>query len=40
MSVGFALAERHLNAQFGDDLVDHKHLRDRGRRLPDGRHQP
>jgi hypothetical protein len=24
MSVGFAMAERHLNAQFGDDLVDHK----------------
>jgi transketolase len=24
MSVGFAIAERHLNAQFGDDLVDHK----------------
>lgn len=23
MAVGFALAERHLNAQFGDDLVDH-----------------
>lgn len=23
MSVGFALAERHLNAVFGDDLVDH-----------------
>lgn len=22
-SVGFALAERHLNAEFGDDLVDH-----------------
>nr|WP_311134110.1 transketolase [Pleomorphomonas sp. JP5] len=24
MSVGFALAERMLNAQFGDDLVDHR----------------
>lgn len=24
MAVGMALAERHLNAQFGDDLVDHK----------------
>lgn len=24
MAVGFAMAERHLNAQFGDDLVDHK----------------
>jgi transketolase len=24
MSVGFALAERHLNATFGDELVDHK----------------
>ncbi len=24
MSVGFALAERHLNAVFGDDLVDHR----------------
>jgi transketolase len=24
MAVGFALAERHLNAQFGDDLVDHR----------------
>jgi len=23
MSVGFALAERHLNASFGDELVDH-----------------
>ena len=23
-SVGFALAERHLNARFGDDLVNHK----------------
>ena len=22
-AVGFAIAERHLNAQFGDDLVDH-----------------
>lgn len=24
MGVGFAMAERHLNAQFGDDLVDHR----------------
>lgn len=24
MGVGFALAERHLNAQFGDDLVQHR----------------
>jgi transketolase len=24
MGVGFALAERHLNATFGDDLVDHR----------------
>ena len=24
MAVGFALAERHLNAGFGDDLVDHR----------------
>ena len=24
MAVGMAIAERHLNAQFGDDLVDHK----------------
>ena len=24
MAVGLALAERHLNAQFGDDLVDHR----------------
>ena len=24
MAVGFALAERHLNATFGDDLVDHR----------------
>ncbi|MGN6358452.1 MAG: transketolase [Novosphingobium sp.] len=24
MAVGFAMAERHLNAQFGDDLVDHR----------------
>jgi transketolase len=24
MAVGFALAERHLNARFGDDLVDHR----------------
>ncbi|MXO71642.1 transketolase [Alteraurantiacibacter buctensis] len=24
MGVGFALAERHLNAQFGDDLVNHR----------------
>lgn len=23
MAVGFAIAERHLNAEFGDDLVDH-----------------
>jgi transketolase len=23
-SVGFALAERHLAARFGDDLVDHR----------------
>ncbi|HEX3881452.1 MAG TPA: transketolase [Stellaceae bacterium] len=23
-SVGFAIAERHLNAEFGDDLVDHR----------------
>ncbi|MGE8132000.1 transketolase [Novosphingobium subterraneum] len=23
MAVGFAMAERHLNAQFGDDLIDH-----------------
>ena len=23
-AVGFAMAERHLNARFGDDLVDHK----------------
>ncbi|WBY15594.1 transketolase [Erythrobacteraceae bacterium WH01K] len=24
MAVGMAMAERHLNAEFGDDLVDHK----------------
>ncbi len=24
MAVGMAMAERHLNSQFGDDLVDHK----------------
>ena len=24
MAVGLAMAERHLNAQFGDDLVDHR----------------
>ena len=24
MAVGFAIAERHLNAEFGDDLVDHR----------------
>ncbi len=24
MAVGMAIAERHLNAQFGDDLVDHR----------------
>ncbi len=24
MAVGFALAERHLNAKYGDDLVDHR----------------
>ena len=24
MAVGMAMAERHLNAQFGDDLVDHR----------------
>jgi transketolase len=24
MAVGMAMAERHLNARFGDDLVDHK----------------
>jgi transketolase len=24
MAVGLAMAERHLNAEFGDDLVDHK----------------
>ena len=23
-AVGFAMAERHLNARFGDDLVNHK----------------
>ena len=23
-AVGMAIAERHLNARFGDDLVDHK----------------
>ena len=35
-----ALAERHLAARFGDDLVDHSHLGHRRRRLPDGGHQP
>jgi transketolase len=39
MAVGFAMAERHLNAlrQRSGRSQD---LRDRGRRLPDGRHQP
>ena len=27
-AVGMAIAERHLNAQFGDDLVDPSHLGD------------
>ena len=36
-AVGMALAERILNARFGDEVVDHYHLRDRLRRLPDGR---
>jgi hypothetical protein len=40
MAVGMAIAERHLNAVYGDDLVDHRTYRDRRRRLPDGRHQP
>ena len=40
MAVGMAIAERHLNADFGDDLVDHRTWVDRRRRLPDGRHQP
>ncbi len=39
MAVGMAIAERKLNADFGSELVDHKHVGDRGRRLLDGRHQ-
>jgi transketolase len=39
-AVGMALAERMLNARFGDDLVDHYTYVHRRRRLPDGGHQP
>ena len=39
-AVGMAIAERHLAAEFGDDLVDHRTYRARLRRRPDGRHQP
>ena len=39
-AVGMALAERLMNARFGDGAVDH-HTYGRGRRrLPDGGHQP
>ena len=40
-AVGMALAETLLAAEFnrpGHTIVDHQHLRLRGRRLPDGRH--
>ncbi len=42
-AVGMALAEQVLARQFnrpGHDIVDHRILGVRGRRLPDGRHQP
>ena len=39
-AVGMALAERLMNARFGDDLRRSLHLCDRGRRLPDGGPQP
>ena len=39
-AVGMALAERLLNQRYGDDDRRSPHLRDRGRRLPYGGHQP
>ena len=39
-AVGMAMAERILNARFGDDLVNHKTYVIASRRRPDGRHQP
>ena len=33
MAVGMAIAERHLNAVYGDDLVDHRTFVHRRRRL-------
>ena len=39
-AVGMAIAERHLAAEFGDDVVNHYDLCARLRRRPDGRHQP
>ena len=40
MAVGMAMAERHLNATFGDNTGRSPHLGGRGRWLPDGRGQP
>ena len=37
-SVGMAVAEAKLAAEFGSDLVDHYTWVHRRRRLPDGRH--
>ena len=39
-AVGMALAERLMNARFGDELRRSLHLCDRRRRLPDGGPQP
>jgi transketolase len=39
-AVGMAIAERHLNSVYGDDLVDHRTWVNRRRWLSDGRHQP
>ena len=39
-AVGMALAERIMNAEFGDDCRRSLYLCDRVRRRPDGRHQP
>ncbi len=40
MAVGMAIAERHLNTAFGDDLVDHRTWVIAGDGLPDGGNQP
>jgi transketolase len=39
-AVGMAIAERMMQARYGDGHREPPHLCDRGRRLPDGRHQP